>query len=323
MGTWEDGSVRGKLFFEPAPDLDITLTADFSRIINGGGVIEVLSDTVRPEYLVELRRFLSRTDPLAMPSGEVPEAVDGFDNNVHQDHRDFAEDEQWGIAGDINWRVGEHTVRSLTGYRRWYNDTLNESVIRLPMDLIRRVTFYDVDTVSQEVQLLSPTGGLIEYVAGAYFYQEEYGINQSFDQGRDFCSPFVANLFASYLASFNFSPPAANAIAAGVAGDCGNILAKRCRRHPLQAGRQQLRAVRPVDAQCHGATARDRRVALDRQQQGRQFSQPGQQPDCRAAFAGESLHASICGFRKITRIWCTMSKRSPGWRISVILPSKA
>ena len=222
VGVWEDGSVRGKLFFEPAPDLDITLTADFSRIINGGGVIEVLSDTVQPEYLVALRRFLSHTDPLAMPSGEVPEAARGFDNNVHQDHRDFAEDEQWGIAGDVNWRVGEHTVRSLTGYRKWYNDTLNESIIRLPMDLIRRITFYDVETVSQELQLLSPAGGLIEYVAGAYFYREDYGIDQAFDNGPDFCSPFVGNLFASYLASFNFSPQAANAIAGGVARDCDN-----------------------------------------------------------------------------------------------------
>ena len=220
VGTWEDGSVRGKLFFEPAPDLDITLTGDFSRIINGGGVIEVLSGSVQPEYLVALRRFLSRTDPLTMPSGEVPDTADGFDNNVHQDHRDFAEDEQWGIAGDINWRLGDHTVRSLTGYRKWSNDTLNESVIRLPMDLIRRVTFYDVETVSQELQLLSPAGGLIEYVAGAYFYQEDYGINQSFDHGQDFCSPFVGNLFASYLASFNFSPQAANAIAGGVSRDC-------------------------------------------------------------------------------------------------------
>ena len=220
VGKWEDGSVRGKLFFEPAPDLDITLTADFSRIINGGGVIEVLSDTVQPEYLVALRRFLSPTDPLTMPTGEVPEAVHGFDNNVHQDHRDYAEDEQWGIAGEVNWRLGEHTVRSLTGYRKWYNDTLNESVIRLPMDLIRRVTFYDVETVSQELQLLSPTGGLIEYVAGAYFYREDYGIDQAFDQGPDFCSPFVGNLFASYLASFNFSPQVANSIAGGVARDC-------------------------------------------------------------------------------------------------------
>ena len=220
VGAWEDGSVRGKLFFEPTPDLDITLTADFSRIINGGGVIEVLSGTVQPEYLVALRRFLSPTDPLTMPAGEVPETVHGFDNNVHQDHRDYAEDEQWGIAGDVNWRLGEHTVRSLTGYRKWSNDTLNESVIRLPMDLIRRVTFYDVETVSQELQLLSPTGGLIEYVAGAYFYREDYGIDQAFDQGRDFCSPFVGNLFASYLASFNFSPQAANAIAGGVVRDC-------------------------------------------------------------------------------------------------------
>ena len=220
VGTWEDGSVRGKLFFEPAPDLDITLTADFSRIINGGGVIEVLPDTVLPEYLVALRSFLSRTDPLTMPTGEVPEAARGFDNNVHQDHRDFAEDEQWGIAGDVNWRVGEHTVRSLTGYRKWYNDTLNESIIRLPMDLIRRITFYDVETVSQELQLLSPTGGLIEYVAGAYFYQEDYGIDQSFDNGTDFCSPLVSNLFASYLASFNFSPQAARTIAGSVARDC-------------------------------------------------------------------------------------------------------
>ena len=68
--------------------------------------------------------------------------------------------------------------------------------------------------------MLSPTGGLIEYVAGAYFYREDYGIDQAFDQGRDFCSPFVGNLFASYLASFNFSPQAANAIAGGVVRDC-------------------------------------------------------------------------------------------------------
>ena len=169
VGAWEDGSVRGKLFFEPAADLDITLTADFSRIINGGGVIEVLPDTVQPEYLAALRSFLSPTDPLTMPSGEAPESVNGFDNKVHQDHRDYAEDEQWGIAGDINWRLGEHTVRSLTGYRKWSNDTLNESVIRLPMDLIRRVTFYDVETVSQELQLLSPAGGLIEYVGRRVF----------------------------------------------------------------------------------------------------------------------------------------------------------
>ena len=220
VGDWDDVSLRGKLFFEPDTDLDITLTADYSRINNGGGVIEVLPDSVRPEYLEAFRIFLSPTDPFTMPSGEVPESVNGFDNKVHQDHRDDAEDEQWGISGDINWRFGDHTLRSITGYRKWSNDTVDESVIRLPMDLIRRVTYYDVETVSQELQILSPTGGRIEYVAGAYFYQEDYGIDQSFDHGQDFCSPFVNNLFASYLADFNFSPRAARAIAGGVSRDC-------------------------------------------------------------------------------------------------------
>ena len=226
VGKWEDGSLRGKLFFEPSTNLDITLTADFSRIINGGNVIEVMPETVRPEYLQALRSFLSHTDPLTMPSGQVPETADGFDNKVHQDHRDHAEDEQWGIAGDVNWRLGDHTIRSLTSYRKWYNDTLDESILRLPMDLIRRVTFYDVETVSQELQLLSPTGGRVEYVAGAYFYREDYGIDQAFDHGPDFCSPFIGNLFASYLASFNLSPLLARAIAASVSRECDRAAQK-------------------------------------------------------------------------------------------------
>ncbi|MCY4361395.1 MAG: TonB-dependent receptor [Gammaproteobacteria bacterium] len=196
VGEWDDFSLRGKLYFTPHEDLDITLTADYARVDNGGGVIEVLPDTILPQYLTTLNAYLSHTDPFSMPNGEVPETANGFDYKVHQDHQDDAQDEQWGISGDINWRIGGHTVRSITGYRDWSNDTLNESIIRLPSDLIRRVTYYEAQTVSQELQLLSPTGGRIEYVAGVYYYQEDYDIDQRFDQGPDFCKPFLSNQFA-------------------------------------------------------------------------------------------------------------------------------
>ena len=215
VGEWDDMSLRGKLYFEPVADLDITLSADFARIDNGGGVIEVLSDTVLPEYLTTLNAYLSPTDPFTMPSGQVPESMDSFDYNIHQDHQDKAEDEQWGISGDINWRVGDHTIRSITGYRDWTNDTLNESVIRLPSDLIRRVTYYDAQTVSQELQLLSPSGGRVEYVAGVYYYEEDYAIDQAFDQGPDFCIPFISNQFA--LNTYNFG--VAESIAIDVVAD--------------------------------------------------------------------------------------------------------
>ena len=205
VGEWDDFSLRGKLYFEPATDLDITLTADYARVENGGGVIEVLSGTVQPQYLTTLNAYLSHTDPFTMPTGEVPDTADSFDYNIHQDHQDDAEDEQWGISGDINWRIGDHSIRSITGYRDWSNDTLNESIIRLPSDLIRRVTYYEAQTVSQELQLLSPTGGRVEYVAGVYYYQEDYDIDQQFDQGPDFCKPFISNQFALNTHAFGIA----------------------------------------------------------------------------------------------------------------------
>ncbi len=196
VGAWDDLSLRGKLYFEPSADLDITLSADYAKIDNGGGVIEILSDSVLPQHLAALNAVLSPTGPFTMHTGSSPDVEDGFDFDVHQNHQDIAKDEQWGISGDITWRVGSHTLRSITGYREWTNDIPNESAIRLPADLVRRVTHYDVETFSQEIQLLSPTGGRVEYIAGAYYYEEAYGIDQAFDLGPDFCSPMLSNLFA-------------------------------------------------------------------------------------------------------------------------------
>ena len=196
VGEWDDLSLRGKLWIEAGANLDITLSADYARVDNRGNVVEVIPGTVLPRYLDAFRAMLSPTDPFAAPSGQTPESADGSDYKVHQNHQDDAEDEQGGISADINWRVGDHTIRSISGYREWFNDTLNESAVRLPSDLVRRMSWYEAETVSQELQILSPTGGRLEYVAGAYYYEEDYRIGQSFDLGPDFCPVLLNNLFA-------------------------------------------------------------------------------------------------------------------------------
>ena len=109
-----------------------------------------------------------------------------------------ADDEQWGIADAVNWTVGEHTIRSITAFRDWNNDNF-ESALRLPAALIDRVTHYDAETVSQELQIISPTGAKFEYVAGFYFYDEDYAIDQNFDLGADLC-PAVSNLVQAQVA---------------------------------------------------------------------------------------------------------------------------
>lgn len=192
FGDWDDLTVRGKFNFVPNDDLDITLTLDYAEVNNEGPVLDVIPETVLPPYGPTISAVLSPTGPF-MPTGQTPDLSGGIDYDVNQDHRDDAEDEQWGISGDISWSVGEYTIRSITSYRDWSNDTF-ESAIRLPADLLNRVTDYSNETFSQELQFISPVGRKIEYVAGLYYYDETYNIDQNFDLGADFCSPTINNL---------------------------------------------------------------------------------------------------------------------------------
>ncbi|MFT5134613.1 MAG: iron complex outermembrane receptor protein [Gammaproteobacteria bacterium] len=210
VGAWEDATVRGKFYFTPTDDLDITLSIDYSEVKNGGPVVEVISDTVLPAYGPTISAILSPTGPFA-PSGQTPELLNGFDYEINQDHRDKADDKQWGISGDINWSIGEHTIRSITAFRDWNNDTF-ESALRLPADLFNRVTTYEVQSVSQELQIISPVGERIEYVAGVYYYSEDYKIDQNFELGADFCAPAIPNLISARVAQ-----TAIPALAAGIA----------------------------------------------------------------------------------------------------------
>jgi iron complex outermembrane recepter protein len=210
IGDWEDVTVRGKFYFEPTDNLDVTLTFDYSEVNNEGPVVEVISDTVLPAYGPTISAILSPTGPFA-PTGPTPELIDGFDYEVNQDHRDTAADEQRGFSVDFNWSVGEFSIRSITAVRDWNNDSY-ESALRLPADLFNRVTTYEVDSFSQELQFISPIGERIEYVAGVYYYDEDYKIDQNFDLGADFCGPAVNNLVQARVAQ-----AAIPALAAGIA----------------------------------------------------------------------------------------------------------
>ncbi|MCF6275506.1 MAG: TonB-dependent receptor, partial [Robiginitomaculum sp.] len=120
-------------------------------------------------------------------------------HDVYQDHRDFLDDKQWGLAGDISYEFDSgHTVRSITGVRNWEADSF-ESAIRLPIQLFPRKNAYDSDTFSQEIQLLSPTGGTFDYLMGAFYYKENYKISQDFDLGAQFCRPVVQGLIFQQL----------------------------------------------------------------------------------------------------------------------------
>ena len=221
VGAWNDFGFRGKLNFTPSDVLDINITVDYAKVNNQGSVIEVKSDTVLPAYIARISGAL--TNPaIGIVPGPTPSTTDTFDYNINQDHRDDAEDEQWGAALDISWSMGEHTIRSITAFRDWGNNTF-ESALRLPADLLNRVTAYEAKTLSQELHILSPTGGFTEYIAGFYYYDEEYNIDQQFTLGPDFC-PTIGNLVTGKTRTPAFGAAAAAQCAAGPQGTVAKVV---------------------------------------------------------------------------------------------------
>ncbi len=189
IGGWEDLALRGALNFTPADNWDVLIRADYQKIENGGPIVEALSSSHVPAFYDPTFALINTTDVTTLGlggNGIPPELSDSTDFKVRQVHEDRAEDEQWGISAEVSWDIGDHTLKSITAYRDWENDTYEEA-IRLSTDIIQRVTAYEATTFSQELQLISPSGNFLEYVLGAYYYDEEYTVDQDLDAGDDFC----------------------------------------------------------------------------------------------------------------------------------------
>ncbi|WP_105104127.1 TonB-dependent receptor [Microbulbifer pacificus] len=177
VGANNARSLKTSLLFEPADNLSVLLRADYQELSGEGPVIEVLPESATPERLATLNYL-----------GAAPD-VSGLDHRINQRHQDDMSDRQWGLVLDTTWddAVAGHTLRFLTSYREWQNRSLEDSVFRLPLEDLGRETAFYSDTFSQEIQLISPTGERFDYVAGLYYFQEDYDIDQTTHLGSAFC----------------------------------------------------------------------------------------------------------------------------------------
>ncbi|MCB1680011.1 MAG: TonB-dependent receptor [Halioglobus sp.] len=184
FGAREDTNIRGKVSFDLSDRLSVLVTADYSEIDAGGGAIEVLNSTANPRLDGTLKALF----------GNGVTTRDSYDHDVSQEHLDDLHDEQSGLAVDINYDFSNGIrLRSITAYREWEADVY-ESALRIPANMVLRDTLYETETRSQEFQLISPGGETIDWVAGLFYYEEEYTIDQAFDAGEDYCTPTVAAL---------------------------------------------------------------------------------------------------------------------------------
>lgn len=202
IGERDDLGLRGKLVFDISDRTSAKFTIDYNEINSGGNVVEIDPASGSPVFEGTLNALF----------GSGAQTADGFDYVVNQDHQDSLLDEQWGISADISHDVGAATFRSITALREWQAST-RESALRIPADVLPRITDYDTRTISQEFQWLSPQGEAVEYIAGLFFYDEQYDIDQAFDAGADTCIPVVFALAGAGAAGACAAAPQDPAVA--------------------------------------------------------------------------------------------------------------
>lgn len=150
--------IRVSALWEPSDSFDLTAKLEMSnsKRIGGLGVSSPVNTVQRPK----LTRYTE----------EYPLGREGYLNR--------------SVLGSVvaNLKVGTHTLTSITGYS-WFNGSVtNYFDQETPTGTIVENSVSNkypenFRQFSQEVRLLSPTGGPLEYVVGAYYDTAKYNVN--------------------------------------------------------------------------------------------------------------------------------------------------
>ncbi len=186
-------------------DLKWTLKYDYSKITGDGFVDNgIIPESVTPAEMARLNLIFA---------GNPPEVADPFNRKTNQVTDGDLDDKQWGLASDLAWDVGGYTVRLLSGYRDWQNDQYEADVFFTTRYLLGRTGGYESTSTSQELQLISPVdklfGGRFDFVAGLYYFHEDFSILEQLGMLSDFCNTLMPT--AAQRAACNASPNKLNA----------------------------------------------------------------------------------------------------------------
>jgi iron complex outermembrane receptor protein len=103
----------------------------------------------------------------SLPVTGIPFTGDDFDTNSDVDPQ--LKNEQWGASLQLNKKIGEIELVSITGYRRSQFHAVFD-IDKLPLFINRSDLRQPSRQFSQELQLLSPSGKRFGWVIGAYYF---------------------------------------------------------------------------------------------------------------------------------------------------------
>ncbi len=150
---------RGQLIGDLGPNLHVKLIADYRKSDDEccAFVIGGLAATPSPIESI------------------LPPALAGATRGSIQSLPNRTKEETYGTSLQADLALGTHTLTSITSFRQWNNeeirdgDWIDQAYLGVP--LIHDDGPQRSHTFTQELRLTSPTGGFVDYVIGAFYYQ--------------------------------------------------------------------------------------------------------------------------------------------------------
>jgi len=193
---------RASALWQPTDRLKWIVKGDYQTIAGDGQTpYEIL-----PSTLPANNSFPARGDPdgAGPRTGPSLSTGDPYDRVVSNYLFGVADDRVWGVSSDLSYDLAnDYTLRLIQGYRNWRSDPKEGDAIQTPLALVRRNQYYSSKSQSHELQFISPERGLFnrsfDFVAGLYYYREEYSIDTVIDLLDDYCVPFIRNVIPALL----------------------------------------------------------------------------------------------------------------------------
>ncbi len=172
----EEDTARLTLAWRPSDKFDATLKYEHGVFDSDGRAIEIIHDeaTARAPFTGQNYAQILRNG-----FGQDASVLNNSIDYKRSSTGDFSNNETDGAVLTMNFALGEHTLTSITGYLGYdYDELCDCDFTGASLFTVRSQEKYE--QFSQELRFVSPTGGTIEYIAGAYVQSSDLDFNDEF-----------------------------------------------------------------------------------------------------------------------------------------------
>jgi iron complex outermembrane receptor protein len=179
---YHDYGFRGQLLFQPTDDLSIRVIADYGHQTSRqaveffDGVVTTLSNG-----LAVPNNFYQQT----ARAGYTPLPVDPFARRTDANAPIFIKMEQGGLSVQADYTFNGFTLTSISAGRFWNWDPSNDQDYTALSVFNQGRTADQEKQFSQELRITSPTGGVVDYTGGLYYFSEEDDGYSNVEFGKD------------------------------------------------------------------------------------------------------------------------------------------